>query len=126
MIEARERLMVALDLPTVAAAEATVARLGEAVTFYKIGYQLIFAGGLSLARTLAAAGKQVFVDAKLHDIGNTVARGVESVAKLGPLQAWTGETDHYLHPPYSFKIVDALITNFHLLRTTLLLLVAAR
>jgi orotidine-5'-phosphate decarboxylase len=53
------------------------------VTFYKIGYQLAFAGGLPLVRQLAGAGKKVFVDLKLHDIGNTVARGVESVAALG-------------------------------------------
>jgi orotidine-5'-phosphate decarboxylase len=53
------------------------------VSFYKIGYQLAFAGGIDFARVLASAGKQVFLDLKLHDIGNTVARGVESVAKLG-------------------------------------------
>src|SRR6201999_1405096 len=52
-------------------------------TFYKIGYQLAYAGGLSMARDLTGAGKKVFLDLKLHDIGNTVARGVESVAKLG-------------------------------------------
>jgi orotidine-5'-phosphate decarboxylase len=79
----RDRLIVALDLPSVAAAEAMVDKLGDAVTFYKIGYQLGFAGGLSFAETLVRAGKQVFLDFKLHDIGNTVARGVESVAKLG-------------------------------------------
>ena len=83
MIEPHERLIVALDLPTVAAADAMVARLGDAVSFYKIGYQLAFAGGLSLAEKLSSAGKQVFLDLKLHDIGNTVARGVESVARLG-------------------------------------------
>ncbi len=60
-----------------------VARLGDAVSFYKIGYQLAFAGGLTFARTLTDAGKQVFVDLKLHDIGNTVAQGVKSVARLG-------------------------------------------
>src|SRR5690242_6376066 len=60
-----------------------VARLGESVWFYKIGYQLAFAGGLPLAQQLIAAGKQVFLDLKLHDIGNTVAKGVESVAQLG-------------------------------------------
>ncbi len=81
--EARERLIVALDLPSVAAAETMVARLGASVSFYKIGYQLAFAGGLSFAQTLAQDGKRVFLDLKLHDIGNTVARGVESVAKLG-------------------------------------------
>src|ERR1700723_2725678 len=82
-ITPRDRLIVALDLPSVAAAEAMVARLGDAVTFYKIGYQLAYAGGLPLVRALAGAGKKVFVDLKLHDIGNTVARGVESVATLG-------------------------------------------
>src|SRR5258705_5526124 len=79
----RDRVIVALDLPSVAKAEAMIARLGDSVTFYKIGYQLAFAGGLPLVRQLAGAGKKVFVDLKLHDIGNTVARGVESVAALG-------------------------------------------
>ncbi len=82
-MDARDRLIVALDLPSVQAAEAMIDRLGDAVSFYKIGYQLAFAGGLPLAETLVRAGKQVFVDLKLHDIGNTVAKGVESVAKLG-------------------------------------------
>jgi orotidine-5'-phosphate decarboxylase len=79
----RDRLIVALDVPSVTAAEAMIARLGDSVTFYKIGYQLAYAGGLPLVRQLANAGKKVFVDLKLHDIGNTVARGVESVAGLG-------------------------------------------
>ena len=83
MIDPRDRLIVALDLPSVAAAEAMVARLGDAVSFYKIGYQLAFAGGLSFAEGLARAGHQVCLDLKLHDIGNTVAKGVESVARLG-------------------------------------------
>jgi orotidine-5'-phosphate decarboxylase len=82
-IAPRDRLIVPLDLPGVAAAEAMIARLGDSVTFYKIGYQLGFAGGLPLVRKLADSGKKVFLDLKLHDIGNTVARGVESVAKLG-------------------------------------------
>lgn len=82
-LDARERLIVALDVPSVAAAETLVARLGESVWFYKIGYQLAFAGGLPFAAGLIAAGKQVFLDLKLHDIGNTVAKGVESVAQLG-------------------------------------------
>lgn len=82
-LDARERLIVALDLPSVDAAEKMVARLGESVLFYKIGYQLVFAGGLPFAAGLIAAGKQVFLDLKLHDIGNTVAKGVESVAQLG-------------------------------------------
>jgi orotidine-5'-phosphate decarboxylase len=79
----RDRLIVPLDLPDVASAEAMIDRLGDAVTFYKIGYQLAYAGGLPLAQQLAKSGKKVFIDLKMHDIGNTVARGVESVAKLG-------------------------------------------
>ena len=82
-LDARERLIVALDVPSVKAAEAMAARLGDSVSFYKIGYQLAFAGGLSLAAELIAAGKQVFLDLKLHDIGNTVTKGVESIARLG-------------------------------------------
>jgi orotidine-5'-phosphate decarboxylase len=82
-IPPKDRLIVALDLGSVDAAEAMVARLGDSVTFYKIGYQLSFAGGLPLVRKLADKGKKVFLDLKLHDIGNTVARGVESIARLG-------------------------------------------
>jgi orotidine-5'-phosphate decarboxylase len=82
-IAPRDRLIVALDLPDVASAEAMIARLGDSVTFYKIGYQLGYAGGLPLVRKLADQGKKVFIDLKLHDIGNTVARGVESIAALG-------------------------------------------
>jgi orotidine-5'-phosphate decarboxylase len=82
-IAAKDRLIIALDLPGVEAAEAMVARLGDSVTFYKIGYQLAYAGGLPLVRKLADSGKKVFIDLKLHDIGNTVARGVESIARLG-------------------------------------------
>lgn len=82
-LEPRQRLIVALDVPSVEAAKAMVARLGDAVVFYKIGYQLAFAGGLAYAPALVDAGKQVFLDLKLHDIGNTVAEGVNSVARLG-------------------------------------------
>ena len=82
-LDPRDRLIVALDLPSVDAAEAMVARLGDSVSFYKIGYQLGFAGGLSFAEKLARSGKQVFLDLKLHDIGNTVASGIANIAKLG-------------------------------------------
>src|SRR3954454_5845296 len=82
-IDPRDRLIVALDLPHVDAAEAMAARLGDSVTFYKIGYQLAYAGGLPLGREIVDGGKKGFLDLKLHDIGNTVARGVESVARLG-------------------------------------------
>ncbi|CAN5360654.1 orotidine-5'-phosphate decarboxylase [soil metagenome] len=82
-IDPRDRLIRALDLSSGEAAEALVSRLGDSVTFYKIGYQLAYAGGLSLVSKLADRGKKVFVDLKLHDIGNTVAKGVESIAQLG-------------------------------------------
>ncbi len=82
-LEPRERLIVALDVSSVEAAKAMVARLGDAVSFYKIGYQLAFAGGLDYVPTLTGAGKRVFLDLKLHDIGSTVAQGVKSVARLG-------------------------------------------
>jgi len=78
----RDRLIVALDVPTVGDAEAIVKRLGDTVTFYKIGYQLAFAGGLAFASALAR-DKRIFLDMKLHDIGNTVAKGVENVARMG-------------------------------------------
>jgi len=82
-IAPRDRLILPLDFPDVASAEAMVDRLGDSVTFYKIGYQLGYAGGLPMIGRLVAAGKKVFADFKLHDIGNTVARGVESMAKSG-------------------------------------------
>jgi orotidine-5'-phosphate decarboxylase len=79
----RDRLIVALDVPTIWDAYRIVSTLGDSVTFYKIGYRLAFAGGLDLARQLAAEGKKVFLDLKLHDIGNTVTEGVESLTRLG-------------------------------------------
>jgi len=79
----RDRLIVALDLPSPDAAQAMIDRLGDSVTFYKIGYRLAYAGGLPLVGKLADQGKKVFLDLKLHDIGNTVKQGVESIAKLG-------------------------------------------
>jgi orotidine-5'-phosphate decarboxylase len=60
-----------------------ITKLGRSVSFYKIGYQLGYAGGLQFAHQLIDDGKQVFLDFKLHDIGNTVEKGVESVAKMG-------------------------------------------
>ncbi len=79
----RERLIVGLDVPTIAEAEKAVLDLGDACVFYKIGYQLVFAGGLEFARDLASQGKRVFLDMKLLDIDNTVAKGVENIAKMG-------------------------------------------
>ncbi|MEK1932059.1 MAG: orotidine-5'-phosphate decarboxylase [Pararhizobium sp.] len=80
---ARDRLIVGLDIPTIGEAEAIVKTLGDDVLFYKIGYQLAFAGGLEFARDLASDGKKVFLDMKLLDIDNTVAKGVENIVKMG-------------------------------------------
>jgi orotidine-5'-phosphate decarboxylase len=82
-MQPRDRLIVALDVPSLEAAQAMVARLGDSVSFYKIGYQLAFAGGLDYAPKLVQSGKRVFLDLKLHDIGNTVAAGVKSICRLG-------------------------------------------
>jgi orotidine-5'-phosphate decarboxylase len=79
----RERLIVALDLPTVAHAEEMVAKLGDSVCFYKVGLELAYAGGLDFARRLVDSGRQVFLDLKLHDIPNTVARATEQVGAIG-------------------------------------------
>ncbi|RCW23202.1 orotidine-5'-phosphate decarboxylase [Ciceribacter lividus] len=80
---ARERLIVGLDVPTLREAETIVDKLSDDILFYKIGYQLAFAGGLEFARDLAASGKKIFLDMKLLDIDNTVASGVENIAKMG-------------------------------------------
>lgn len=82
-IDPKDRLIVALDLPSTPEARATVDAIGEEASFYKIGYQLIPLGGLDLARALSGGGKKVFLDFKFHDIGATVERGVASVALLG-------------------------------------------
>ena len=79
----RNKMIVALDLPDLAAAEAMVTRLGDSVTFYKIGLELVYAGGMPLAERLIASGKNVFLDLKLHDIPNTVGRATAQIAKMG-------------------------------------------
>ncbi len=82
-LDPRDRVIVALDFSSVEEARVMVTRLGDTVSFYKIGYQLGFAGGMGFSRELIDGGKQLFVDLKLHDIGNTVAQGVKSVSRLG-------------------------------------------
>jgi orotidine-5'-phosphate decarboxylase len=114
-IAPRDRLIVALDLPSVEAAEAMIDKLGDAVTFYKIGYQLAYAGGLPLVQKLAGSGKKVFLDLKMHDIGNTVARGVENVAKLGA----TFLTVH-AYPQTMKAAVEARGPNLKILAVTVL------
>lgn len=80
---ARDRLIVGLDVPNLQEAEKVVGALGDDILYYKIGYQLAFAGGLEFARDLAADGKKIFLDMKLLDIDNTVASGVENIVKMG-------------------------------------------
>ena len=79
----RDRLIVGLDVPTLKQAEQAVRDLEGVVSFYKIGYQLAFAGGLDFARELASGGTSVFLDMKLLDIDNTVAKGVENIVRMG-------------------------------------------
>lgn len=82
-MDARERLIVGLDVPDTGTAAKLVSALGDDILFYKIGYQLAFAGGLEFARELAQDGKNIFLDMKLLDIDNTVASAVENIAKMG-------------------------------------------
>jgi orotidine-5'-phosphate decarboxylase len=77
------RLIVPLDLPTVDDARDLVERLDDAVSFYKIGLELLASDGMALARELKASGKQIFLDWKLHDIGATVERSARVLAQSG-------------------------------------------
>jgi len=114
-LEPRERLIVALDVSSVEAAQAMVARLGETVSFYKIGYQLAFAGGLAYAPDLVAAGKRVFLDLKLHDVGTTVAEGVRSVSRLGAAFLTV-----HAYPQTMKAAVEAREAGLHILAVTVL------
>jgi orotidine-5'-phosphate decarboxylase len=79
----RDKLIVALDVPEYDPARELVEHLGDEVSFYKIGLELVFSGGLDLAQELKNEGKRVFLDMKLLDIGNTVERAVATAAGLG-------------------------------------------
>src|SRR5215469_10418680 len=79
-VSADPRLILPLDLPTRADAEAMVERLGDAVSFYKIGLQLLATGGMEMARDLKRRGRRVFLDWKLHDIGATVEKAAAAIA----------------------------------------------
>jgi orotidine-5'-phosphate decarboxylase len=80
---ADHRLIVALDVESVSEARRLITTLGDAVSFYKIGHQLAFSGGLELAGQLKSEGKHVFLDMKLLDIDNTVEKGVVAIARMG-------------------------------------------
>jgi orotidine-5'-phosphate decarboxylase len=83
MMLPRDRLIVALDVPSVEQAKALIDTLGDSVGVYKIGLELLFSGGFALARELAGHGRQVFVDAKLLDIEATVERATAIIAESG-------------------------------------------
>jgi orotidine-5'-phosphate decarboxylase len=78
-----DKLIVALDFPSYDEARALVETLGDTVSFYKIGLELLFSDGLALASELKNENKRVFLDMKFLDIGNTVEKAVAAVAHLG-------------------------------------------
>jgi len=112
----RDKLIIGLDVPSVEEARAVVTRIGDAGTFYKIGYQLAYAGGFEFARELIGQGKKVFLDLKLHDIGNTVEAGVRSVAKLGA----TFLTVHAYPQTMRAAVAGKAGTNLKILAVTVL------
>ncbi len=79
----RQRLIVALDVPTAAAAHKIVAAIGDSALTYKVGMQLYTAEGPQIVRDLVASGRHVFLDLKYHDIPNTVGGAVAEAARLG-------------------------------------------
>jgi len=78
----RQRLIVALDVSTAAAAQKIVAAVGDSALTYKVGLQLYTAEGPQVVRDLVASGRRVFLDLKYHDIPNTVGAAVAEAAKL--------------------------------------------
>jgi orotidine-5'-phosphate decarboxylase len=82
-MDPRQRLIVALDVSTAAAARKIVAAVGDSAHAYKIGMQLYTAEGPSLVREVVGSGRRVFLDLKYHDIPNTVAAAVREAAQLG-------------------------------------------
>jgi orotidine-5'-phosphate decarboxylase len=83
MPDSRERLIVALDVSSAAAAHKIVAAVGDSARIYKVGMQLYTAEGPPIVRGLIAGGREVFLDLKYHDIPNTVRAAVTEAAKLG-------------------------------------------
>jgi orotidine-5'-phosphate decarboxylase len=83
MHDPRQRLIVALDVPSAAAAHKIVAAVGDSAFCYKVGMQLYTAEGPQLVRDLVTSGRRVFLDLKYHDIPNTVAAAVTEAARLG-------------------------------------------
>jgi len=82
-MQADDRIIVALDFPTAEAAQAVVTELGDAVSYYKVGMELFYAAGPEMLKFLKANGKKVFLDLKLQDIPNTVAKSLAVLTGLG-------------------------------------------
>lgn len=82
-LTSRDRLIIALDAPSAAAAQELVRSIGDAAVFYKVGLQLFTAEGPAIVREMVAAGKRVFLDLKIHEIPNSAAEAVKSAAGLG-------------------------------------------
>jgi S-adenosylmethionine:tRNA ribosyltransferase-isomerase len=95
----------------------SVERLDDHVMHFERG-ELSAETATAIQHTKAAGGRVV-------SIGTTAVRTLETVANCGPIAAWTGETNLFIRPPYQFQVVDALVTNFHLPQSTLLVLVSA-
>ncbi|MBV1706478.1 MAG: orotidine-5'-phosphate decarboxylase [Hyphomicrobiales bacterium] len=112
----RDRLIVGLDLADADSALAMVARLGDSVSFYKIGMELIYGSGFDVVRRLVDDGKQVFVDLKLHDIPHTVERATAQIAKLGA----TFLTVHGFVPTMQGALTGAAGSSLRLLAVTVL------
>jgi orotidine-5'-phosphate decarboxylase len=113
----KDRLFVALDVASIEAARRLVDTLGETVGYYKVGLELVFGGGLEFAHELKSAGKSVFLDMKLLDIGNTVEKATANVAQLG--------LDYLTVHGHDRKTLDAAVrgrgnTNLKLLSVTVL------
>jgi orotidine-5'-phosphate decarboxylase len=115
-LEDRDRLIVALDVSSPDEARSLVDRLGETVSFYKVGYQLCYSGGLPLVRELADQGKKVFVDLKLHDIPNTVEKGAAALARLGARFL----TVHAYRPTLAAAVAGRADTDLKILGVTIL------
>jgi orotidine-5'-phosphate decarboxylase len=117
IVSPQDHLFVALDVASLDAARRLVATLGDTVSCYKVGLELVFGGGLDFARELKAAGKTVFLDMKLLDIGNTVEKATANVAQLG--------LDYLTVHGHDRKTLDAAVrgrgnSNLKLLAVTVL------
>lgn len=111
----REKLIVALDVSTAAAAHRIVAAVGDSALTYKIGMQLYTAEGPQLVRDLVTSGRHVFLDLKYHDIPNTVAAAVREAAQLGVSMLT-------VHAAGSAKMLRAAVDAARAVKPTLLVL----